>query len=155
MSLIDLVTLEISLHEPVYPLWVFGVGRAIKGRQVGLEVQDRCAVYGIQSLHSQDVSVNLNQPDRCYPNWVGPVLGSLGKDADFWHIGSLLWPPDKVTRHSECGLVHEEEDDHMGKLIEALKPRRKRVQQMDFSDHISPVFVHALFHGRLDDSNRF
>jgi len=49
---------------------------------IGLDVKNRCSIYGIETGDFEDIIVAFHQLDSSYAYWIGACRAAAGKDAD-------------------------------------------------------------------------
>src|SRR6185369_15327156 len=75
-------TSEVSRHQPLHPLGDARMRGSVESGNVGLDVQDRGAVDGVEPAHDERPSLHALDTDGGDADRVRPVTGALGEDPD-------------------------------------------------------------------------
>src|ERR1019366_4769315 len=140
---------EIPHHQPLHPLGHRRVGARVERRHVGLHVEHRRPVDGVEALHGEHRPAPPDDAHRRDADGVRPVLGPLGKDAELRHVLTAARAADEVLVAVEARLVHPEHDERVRELLDPHQPRREVLVEMHLGHDLAPVVVARLGHGAL------
>jgi hypothetical protein len=111
--------LKVILHQPVDPLRIAQRGYGIELREIRLDIEYRGFVDGIQSWTVRIFSCTASSFTevmpigfgRCFARWAKMPVGACR---------SVPGTADEVAVRTPCRAVHLENDDDVGKGIDAL-----------------------------------
>ena len=115
--------------------------------QVGLDIDDRCTIEGVQSGDSEHVTLPFQQLYCGFAYWIGPVGGTGAEKPDEWTF--RVMPGVNFHWQWLCSQsVHPVEDNNVGEFVQIVK--RLRQGRLDFNagHDVVPVVRRA---GRFPD----
>src|SRR5579864_7821017 len=112
---------EVSGHQFVGPGRLAGLATRPELDHIGLDVQDRRPVDGVQAAHVDRRLGDAQQLATRQADPVGPELGSLREDPDFGPVGVAAWASGARAGRVGFDLVEEVDDLDVAELTESEK----------------------------------
>ena len=110
-------TSAVPVKQPSHPVRFRCPGGRVTETNVGLDVDDRCAVDRIQPADVYGSTVHALELDRSDSDRIRAMSSALREDTNQRHVRTLSRPPNYVLAGLETRLVHEVHDDHVGESL--------------------------------------